>query len=117
MIFFNSFPNWNWVKEENFWLVTLYFLYLNIIINLKKVMEAVIKKYKSGYGLKIPKSIISQMSIAEDTEVKIDFKDNKLIITTLDNSYYELNEILKEININNIHSEISTGAAVGNELC
>ena len=80
-------------------------------------METVIKKYKSGYGLRIPNKIISQMAIDENTEVKIDFQDSKLIITMPDDSNNELNDILKKINSGNIHSEISTGASVGNELC
>ncbi len=80
-------------------------------------MEAIIKKYKSGFGLKIPNKIISQMAISESTEVKIDFQDSKLIITMPENSNNELNKILEKINSGNIHTEISTGELVGNEKC
>jgi len=66
--------------------------------------------------LRIPKSFASEVGIQKETSIELLVSDGKLVITPLVESGFTLKGLLAKINNNNLHHEIDTGKAMGNEL-
>jgi len=76
-------------------------------------MEAVVKKWGNSLGIRIPNFIARELSLEDGSFVKINEKDNEIIITPIKKN--RLSDMLEKINEQNLHTEIDTGEPVGNE--
>lgn len=76
-------------------------------------MKRLIRKWGNSLGIRIPNHIVKDLSLQEGTMVKIEEKDNKIIISP---ENPKLDELIKKINKTNLHSEISSGSNVGKEI-
>jgi antitoxin component of MazEF toxin-antitoxin module len=70
-------------------------------------MEAVIQKWGSGFGIRIPSGIAQKMSLKTGYRV--------FIVPLEQKPTYELESLLSSINKSNIHKEISFGKPKGKE--
>ena len=77
-------------------------------------MEAKIQKWGNSYGIRIPISIIKALSLRNGSLVEIDKESEQIIIRPKEKM--ELNDLIDKINVQNLHSEIDSGAKEGNEL-
>ena len=68
-------------------------------------------------GLEIPELFASSAQITEGSEVKLTVINGQLIISALPAKRLRLDDLLKNISDSNLHGEIETGNAVGNECC
>lgn len=75
-------------------------------------MEIEIKKWGNSLGIRIPKIIAKDLKITEGTLVNIEDIDGKIVISPKKNT---LQNILKQINAENIHSELDFGKQEGQE--
>ncbi|HNX78774.1 MAG TPA: AbrB/MazE/SpoVT family DNA-binding domain-containing protein [Prolixibacteraceae bacterium] len=78
-------------------------------------METVIKKWGNSLAIRIPKMICRESGIQDGTEVEIAFDGNKIIVKPCKKEY-SLTDLVSQINEENIHYEIQTGQARGNEI-
>jgi antitoxin MazE len=77
-------------------------------------METTVRKWGNSLGIRIPNTIVRELSLEDGSFV--DIKDNgKEIIIKLKRKN-KLSEMLDNINEKNIHGEIETNGPVGNEL-
>lgn len=63
----------------------------------------------------LPEGIANQIALTEGMDVEIQIIEGKLVIT-LTVPQYHLDDLLSAIIPDNLHSEIDTGNAVGNEI-
>ena len=78
-------------------------------------MQTKIQKWGNSLAVRIPKPFVKEASIAYGTSIDLSVTDGKIVISPIINQKYELDNLLKGINKKNIHAEIITGDAVGQE--
>lgn len=76
-------------------------------------MESRIKKWGNSLGIRIPRSLAKEIDVDEDESVELTVEQGNLVISK--SRRYELGDLLAKINQKNLHREIETGSAVGNE--
>ena len=79
-------------------------------------MEARVQRWGNSLALRIPKLFASEVGIEDNSSVKVELIEGKLVITPILESPPTLEDLLTRINEGNLHGEISTGQAVGREL-
>ena len=77
-------------------------------------MKTVIKKWGNSLGIRIPKVIVNDLSLKDGTIIEIDEQDDKIILYT--KKHYLLDNMLENITSENLHCEMDSGKAVGNEI-
>ena len=75
-----------------------------------------VQKWGNSLALRIPKAFALDAQLENDSFVKISFVDGQIIITPVSTPSRTLEELLAGINKDNIHHEVDTGIAVGNEI-
>ncbi|MDE2617385.1 MAG: AbrB/MazE/SpoVT family DNA-binding domain-containing protein [Burkholderiales bacterium] len=78
-------------------------------------METTIKKWGNSPALRLPAALLKAASLNLDQKVSITARGGKLIIEPLDSIEYQLEDLLSGISPANLHDEVDTGRAVGNE--
>ena len=79
-------------------------------------MRTKVQKWGNSLALRIPKAFARDAQLENDSFVEITLVDGQIIITPVIAPSWTLEELLAGINKNNIHHEIDTGFAVGNEV-
>jgi len=77
-------------------------------------MEAKIQKWGNSFGIRIPLSVIKDLSLRNGSIVDIDEEPDRLIISPRKRK--SLDDLIDGITNNNIHSEIDFGKVEGNEI-
>jgi len=75
-------------------------------------MHAIVQKWGNSLGLRIPPFWAKDNDIKNGSAVEVIMEKEKIIILPLKKS---LDDMLALVNEENIHSEVSTGYAVGKE--
>ena len=78
-------------------------------------MRARIQKWGNSLALRIPKSFATEVGLQRDTSVDISLADGKLVITPVAKPKLTLKQLLAKVTKENLHHEVDTGHAVGNE--
>jgi antitoxin MazE len=78
-------------------------------------MQTQVKKWGNSLALRIPKTFADQMAILPDTPVEVSIVEGSLVVTPLYKQEFTLDDLLAAITEDNLHHEIDTGVAVGNE--
>ena len=76
-------------------------------------MTVAIKKWGNSLALRIPKDIAQTLHIENNSTLELNIKDGALIIEPQNESLLE--SLVSRIDADNLHAEIDTGKAVGNE--
>ncbi|MBC8393019.1 MAG: AbrB/MazE/SpoVT family DNA-binding domain-containing protein [Deltaproteobacteria bacterium] len=79
-------------------------------------MQTKIQKWGNSLALRIPKSFALSVNIKHDELVDLSIDRGKIIITPTTEKEYSLDELLKGVSKNNLHTELDTGAPVGKEI-
>jgi antitoxin MazE len=77
-------------------------------------METIVKKWGNSLSIRIPNTIVKEMSFEDGSIVEISTNHNEIIIKR--KQKIRLSDLLKNINKKNIHAETKAGVAVGNEI-
>ena len=78
-------------------------------------MHTRIQKWGNSLAIRIPKSFAAEVGLDQDSEVELSLLDGKLILVPITRQPVLLAALLAQITDDNLHSEVSTGDAVGNE--
>jgi antitoxin MazE len=78
-------------------------------------MKATIQKWGNSLAIRIPKNITNDSGVSVGSNIDIMIKSGNIVLTPVKKEY-SLKELLKNITIENIHSEISTGDRTGGEI-
>ena len=74
-----------------------------------------VQKWGNSLAVRIPKSFAAEVGLEPDSEVELSLLDGKLILVPVARQRLPLAALLAQITDQNLHSEVSTGDAVGNE--
>jgi len=72
-----------------------------------------IKKWGNSLALRIPKDIAQTLHIENNSNLELSIKDGALVIEPQKSTLLE--SLVSRIDADNLHTEIDTGKAVGNE--
>jgi antitoxin MazE len=73
-----------------------------------------IRKWGNSLGLRIPRTMLEQLKVAENETVEVKVDGGSLIVTPVRHAY-TLEELLAGITPENLHAAVDTGPSVGNE--
>ncbi len=79
-------------------------------------MQTKIQKWGNSLALRIPKSFALNVNLKQNELVDISIEKGKIIISPIAQKEYSLEELLKGVSENNLHSELDTGAPAGKEI-
>ena len=74
-----------------------------------------VQKWGNSLALRIPKAFALDAQLENDSVVEISIVDGQIIIKPVETPNWTLEELLSGINKDNIHHEVDTGPAMGNE--
>lgn len=78
-------------------------------------MRAKIKVWGNSLALRIPKHLADESGLKPDSQVEVRVEGGTLIVEPVATPDYQLDDLLAQITPDNLHGEIGTGEAVGNE--
>jgi antitoxin MazE len=78
-------------------------------------MKTRIQKWGHSLALRIPKSFAAELHLEQGILVDVSLHDGKLLVTPLRPPAVTLDGLLQGITPQNLHHEVDTGPAVGNE--
>ena len=78
-------------------------------------MRTVVQKWGNSLALRIPKSFAIEVGLQRETSVEISMAKGKLVITPIAKPKLSLKKLLAKVTKENIHHEIDTGPAMGDE--
>jgi len=78
-------------------------------------MKTRVQKWGNSLALRIPKSFAAEVGLQKETSVEVSLADGKLVIAPVSQPKPTLKQLLAKITKDNLHSEVETGPAAGNE--
>ena len=78
-------------------------------------MKTRVQKWGNSLALRIPKSFATEVGLQKETSVEVSLADGKLVIAPVSQPKPTLKQLLAKITKDNLHSEVDTGPAAGNE--
>ena len=79
-------------------------------------MQAKIQKWGNSLALRIPKAFAVDTHLGNNSLVEISVVDGQIIVKPVVKTDWTLEELLAGITKENIHREVETGMATGNEI-
>lgn len=78
-------------------------------------MKTRVQKWGNSLALRIPKSFATEVGLQRETSVEISLANGKLVITPVAEPKPTLKQLLVKVTKENLHHEVDTGSAIGNE--
>jgi antitoxin MazE len=78
-------------------------------------MRTRIQKWGNSLALRIPKSFAAEAELEQDSLVEVSLVDGQLVVHRVAQPEWTLEQLLAGVTEENLHREIDTGPAVGNE--
>ncbi|HAJ37943.1 MAG TPA: AbrB/MazE/SpoVT family DNA-binding domain-containing protein [Chloroflexi bacterium] len=75
-----------------------------------------VQKWGNSLALRIPKAFAVDAQLENDSLVEISIDKGRIIVTPVSAPSWTLDELLAGITKDNLHTEVDTGSAVGNEI-
>lgn len=79
-------------------------------------MRTRIQKWGNSLALRIPKSFATEAHLEQDSLVDMSLIDGKLVVVLVTESALTLQHLLAGVTEQNLHREVDTGPATGNEV-
>ncbi len=79
-------------------------------------MKTKVQKWGNSLALRIPKSFADEVGLQREASVDVSLDDGKLVVTPVSRPKPTLKQLLAKVTKENLHHEVNTGAAVGNEV-
>ena len=78
-------------------------------------MVANIAKWGNSLAVRIPQNLAREIHLTEGSEVDLSVVDGNLVMKLKKPKRYSLDKLIQEITPDNLHAEVDSGVAVGNE--
>jgi len=78
-------------------------------------MRTRVQKWGNSLALRIPKSFATEVGLQRESSVEISLVNGKLVITPVAKPELTLKQLLAKVTKENLHHEVDTGPATGNE--
>jgi antitoxin MazE len=80
------------------------------------IMVATVAKWGNSLAVRIPQNLAQEVHLTEGSQINLSVLNGTLVIKPRERKRYSLDELIKEITPENLHAEINSGIAVGNEV-
>lgn len=81
-----------------------------------QTMAATVAKWGNSLAVRIPQNLAKEIHLAEGAEIDISVVDGTIVIKPRSRKRYSLDQLIEGITPENLHTEIDSGIAVGNEV-
>ena len=78
-------------------------------------MRTKVQKWGNSLAVRIPKPFADEVGLQPNTAVEVSLEEGKLVVSRSMSSSIRLEELLQGITPANLHREVDSGTAVGNE--
>jgi antitoxin MazE len=78
-------------------------------------MRTRVHKWGNSLALRIPKFLASEVGLVNESSIDLSVVNGKLVIEPVVESEMTLEQLLAQVTEDNLHDEVSTGSAIGNE--
>lgn len=78
-------------------------------------MRTRIQKWGNSLALRIPKSFAAEAHLQQDSQVEVSLVDGRLVVSPVEPAF-TLEHLLAGVTEQNLHREVDTGPATGNEV-
>jgi len=78
-------------------------------------MRTRVQKWGNSLALRIPKTFAVEVGLQKEASVEISLADGGLVIRPVAEAKLTLKKLLASVTKENLHHEVDTGPAVGNE--
>ena len=78
-------------------------------------MKTRVQKWGNSLALRIPKAFADEVGLQRETAVEVSLADGKIVVTPITKPKLTLEQLLSIVTKENLHHEVDTGSAVGNE--
>jgi len=79
-------------------------------------MRTKVQKWGNSLALRIPKALALDAQLENNSVVEISLIEGQIVIKPISPQRWSLDQLLSGVTGDNIHQEIDTGSAVGNEV-
>lgn len=79
-------------------------------------MKTRIQKWGNSLAFRIPKAFAVDAKIRHNSKVDVFLDNGKLMVVPIPESKLQLEKLLEQVTPQNLHREINTGYAAGNEI-
>ena len=79
-------------------------------------MQSKVQRWGNSLAVRIPKVFALDVGLEEDAAVDLSVRDGDLVISPVEPVSLTLEGLLSKITDENLHREVETGSAVGNEV-
>ena len=79
-------------------------------------MQTRIQKWGNSLAIRIPKPFAIEIGLDQNTVVEVSITEGKLLLEPVIEPEYTLEQLLAEVTVTNLHSEVDTEPAVGSEV-
>lgn len=79
-------------------------------------METRVQKWGNSLALRIPKPLAVQIGLEPNSPVELSLRGKELVIEPVRSPGLKLDDLLADVTEFNLHGEVETGPAVGNEV-
>jgi antitoxin MazE len=79
-------------------------------------MKTRVQKWGNSLALRIPKSFANEVGLQRETSVEFSLENGKLVVTPIAKPAPTLKQLLAKVTAENLHREVDTGCAAGNEI-
>ena len=79
-------------------------------------MQTRIQKWGNSLAIRIPSAFATEVNLQHNTPVDISLREDTIIIKPIVEPELTLEELLAGIKEENLHREVDTGSAAGNEI-
>jgi len=78
-------------------------------------MRTRVQKWGNSLALRIPKAFAAEVGLQRETSVEVSMANGKLVITPVTKPKLTLKQLLAKVTKENLHNEVDTSPAIGNE--
>ena len=79
-------------------------------------MQSKVQRWGNSLAVRIPKVFALDVGLTEDAAVELSVREGDLVISPVEPCSFTLEGLLGRITDENLHQEVETGPAVGNEV-
>ncbi|MDY6991980.1 MAG: AbrB/MazE/SpoVT family DNA-binding domain-containing protein [Pseudomonadota bacterium] len=79
-------------------------------------MQTKVQRWGNSLAIRLPKAYTQELALENNTEINLSLSKTGIIITPIKKPQLTLEQLLAGITEHNVHAEVSTGDAVGNEV-
>ena len=79
-------------------------------------MKTKVQKWGNSLALRIPRALAADAKVDVGSAVELTLENGKLVIESIEEPHYDLEDLLAGVKESNMHGEISTGTRKGHEV-